>query len=121
VTTVIAELALRSQCSACMPKALRWMSVLVFSAATACTASRTAVPPTLPSADALRTWWADGAPRTAEVDLCVSPSGAVTDVRLARTSGDVHYDAAVEQDVRHWSLAAQTTKPCERAKVTYLP
>lgn len=102
---------------------LRWMSVLVFSAATAtaCTASRTAVPPTLPSADALRTWWVDGAPRTAEVDLCVSPSGSVTDVRLARTSGDLHYDAAVEQDVRHWSGATHTTNGCERAKVTYMP
>lgn len=97
------------------------MSVLFLLSATACTASRASVPPTLPSADVLRNWWPDGAPRSAELDLCVSPSGTVTDVRLARSSGDVHYDAAIEQDVRHWSRATKATNTCERARITYVP
>jgi hypothetical protein len=101
---------------------LRWMSVvIVFSAMTACAASRPRVENTLPSADALRPWWRDGQPRSAEVDLCVAPSGAVTDLRIASTSGDKQYDAALAQDVPHWRRAARATSECERAKITYVP
>lgn len=88
----------------------------------ACAPTRPAVnEPTLPSADHMREWWRDGHARTAKVDLCVDANGDVRSATLARSSGDQTYDAAVVQDVRHWSHATRAVDACERASVTYVP
>jgi len=53
--------------------------------------------------------------------MCVAPDGDVTDVRLARSSGEPHFDDAVVRDVRRWQLAPTSRASCSRKVITYVP
>jgi TonB family protein len=57
---------------------------------------------------------------TAEVRVCVEPSGKVASVKLLKSSGMSAYDAAVLSDVAAWDFAAPSGKTaCEDATIVY--
>lgn len=60
---------------------------------------------------------------TADLSLCVSPQGSVTDVAIARSSGLSDLDTAIIDDVRAWQFAElpgpTTLRTCQRATLAY--
>ena len=62
---------------------------------------------------------------TAQVDLCVSPSGRVTKLALAESSSSDAFDTALLQDAQRWRFASMpgpdSVQICQRARITYHP
>ena len=85
-----------------------------------------ALDPTLPSVDRIsrqvRARLGDVV--VASLELCVSPAGHVTDVKLLGSSSFDAFDAAVLRDARTWQFAAipgpDHVQSCERATLRYL-
>ena len=86
-----------------------------------------AIDPAVPSVDRIsRAVFATlGDTATAQLDLCVAPSGRVTKLALARSSSMPELDAALLEDARNWRFAAMpgpnTVEICKRADVSYRP
>ena len=86
-----------------------------------------AIDPALPSVDRIgrevRGTLGDAA--TAQIDLCVSPAGAVTKASLVRGSSFSDFDQALLRDVNAWRFTSlpgpSSVQTCERAKITYRP
>lgn len=84
-----------------------------------------AIDPELPSVDriahVIRAQLADTA--SADLDICVAPSGRVTDVTLARTSTLRAFDDAVLRDAETWQFTPlpgpANVKSCTRATISY--
>jgi len=59
----------------------------------------------------------------AELDLCVSPAGRVTQATLVKGSSFDDFDAALVRDVNEWQFEEQpgpsNVQTCERARITY--
>ena len=85
----------------------------------------TALDPALPSVDRIshNVRAALGDMATAEIDLCVAPSGSVTKVEIARSSNLEAFDEAVLRDARAWRFASlpgpDTLQSCRRATIAY--
>jgi len=83
--------------------------------------------PRLPSADLLRVALrGEGIERaSANVRVCVAPSGAVTEVTLVSPTGVATLDAAIARDLAQWSYepyrAPSTVRVCVPVAMTYLP
>jgi hypothetical protein len=83
--------------------------------------------PRLPSADQLRiALRGEGIQRaSADVRVCVAPSGEVTEVTLVTPTGVSTLDAAIARDLARWSYepyrAPPTVRVCVPLAVTYLP
>jgi hypothetical protein len=84
-----------------------------------------AIDPRLPRVDRMATQirYELGDTVTAELSLCVSPDGNVTDIALARTTGLSDLDTAIVDDVRAWQFAelpgASTLRTCQRTTLAY--
>lgn len=84
-----------------------------------------AIDPRLPSVDRMATKvrYEIGDTITAELSLCVSPDGNVTDVALAGSTGLSDLDTAILDDVRAWQFAelpgASTLRTCQRTTLAY--
>lgn len=84
-----------------------------------------AIDPQLPRVDRMATQihYELGATVTADLSLCVSPQGSVTEVALARTTGLSELDTAILDDVRAWRFAelpgSETLRTCQRATLAY--
>jgi TonB family protein len=87
--------------------------------------ARKAIDPELPSVDRIahliRARLGDAA--SADLDVCVAPSGRVTDVTLVRTSTLRAFDDAVLRDAETWQFTAlpgpANVKSCSRATISY--
>lgn len=85
------------------------------------------VDPRLPSADRIapriRAFVGDNV--TADVDLCVAPSGKVASVELARSSSYDAFDTAMMRDVATWQFASshapEALRSCDRFTISYHP
>jgi outer membrane biosynthesis protein TonB len=77
--------------------------------------------PTLPSVEPLATEIvrAHRGLVTAQVRLCVAPSGAVDKVDLLSSSGMRAYDDAVVSDVSGWAYAPGAAPMCRKLSVSY--
>lgn len=84
-----------------------------------------AIDPRLPRVDrmAMQVRYELGDTVTADLSLCVSPDGNVTDIALARTTGLSDLDTAIVDDVRAWQFAelpgASTLRTCQRTTLAY--
>lgn len=84
-----------------------------------------AIDPRLPSVDrmATRVRYELGESVTAELSVCVNPSGNVIDVSLAQSTGLSDLDTAIIDDVRAWQFAELPGDPslrtCQRATLAY--
>ncbi|MGE0398507.1 MAG: energy transducer TonB [Kofleriaceae bacterium] len=84
-----------------------------------------AIDPRLPRVDRMATQirYEIGSTVTAELSLCVSPAGNVTDVALARTTGLSELDTAIIDDVRAWQFAElpgdESLRTCQRTTLAY--
>ena len=84
-----------------------------------------AIDPRLPSVDRMATKvrYEIGETITAELSVCVSPDGNVTDVALAGSTGLSDLDTAIIDDVRAWQFAelpgASTLRTCQRTTLAY--
>ncbi len=84
-----------------------------------------AIDPRLPRVDRMATQirYEIGDTITAELSLCVSPDGNVTDVALAGSTGLSDLDTAIIDDVRAWQFAelpgASTLRTCQRTTLAY--
>jgi TonB family protein len=87
--------------------------------------SPSAIEPTLPSVDRIanqvRARLGDTA--TAELSLCVSPSGHVTKVELARSSTFDAFDTALLRDAETWQFSTMpgpaSVQSCQRTTIAY--
>ena len=87
----------------------------------------TAIAPALPSVDRIgrevRGTLGDTA--SAQIDLCISASGKVTNIALVESSSFDAFDEALLRDVERWQFSTQpgpeALHTCERAKITYRP
>lgn len=85
----------------------------------------TAIDPRMPRVDRMATQirYEIGSTVVAELSLCVSPEGNVTDVALARTTGLSELDTAIIDDVRAWQFAelpgSSTLRTCQRTELAY--
>ncbi|MCX5741815.1 MAG: TonB family protein [Proteobacteria bacterium] len=85
------------------------------------------VDPRLPSADRIapRIRARAGVVVSADVQLCVSPTGHVASVELARGSTFAAFDDAMMRDVVGWQFAPTpgpgALKSCERFTISYRP
>ncbi len=77
--------------------------------------------PDLPTARALAPRFADRAPLSARLVLCVSPEGDTASVRLDRSSGDRQFDSAIVDDAARWRYVpfAGVGPACEHATVMF--
>jgi TonB family protein len=86
-----------------------------------------AIEPAVPSVDRIsRAVFATlGDTASAQLDLCVSPSGRVTKLELAQSSSMPELDEALLRDARTWRFASMpgpdSVQICKRASVTYRP
>lgn len=84
-----------------------------------------AIDPRLPRVDRMATQirYEIGSTVTAELSLCVSPDGNVTDIALARTTGLSDLDTAILDDVRAWQFAElpgdSSLRTCQRTTLAY--
>jgi TonB family protein len=84
-----------------------------------------AIDPRMPRVDrmARRIKFELGDQVTAELSLCVNPSGNVMDVAIARSSGLSEVDTAILDDVRAWQFAElpgpTTLRTCQHATLAY--
>jgi TonB family protein len=84
-----------------------------------------AIDPQLPRVDhmARRIKFELGDRVSAELSLCVSPQGSVTDVAIARSSGMSDLDTAIVDDVRAWQFAEMpgpsSVRTCRQATLAY--
>jgi len=87
----------------------------------------TVVDRSLPSVDRIsRAVYATlGDTASAQLDVCIAPSGKVTKLELARSSSMPELDAALLHDVKDWRFEAMpgpdTVQICERTQITYRP
>lgn len=92
---------------------------------TAAPAFPAALEPAVPSVDRIASSVraALGSVATAELDLCVAPSGRVAKVELARSSSYDAFDGALLRDAKDWQFAVMpgpaTVQSCRRATVAY--
>ena len=86
-----------------------------------------AIDPALPSVDRMsRAVYATlGDTATAQLDLCITPSGKVTKLALARGTSMPELDAALLADAKTWRFEAMpgpdSVQICDRAEVSYHP
>lgn len=84
-----------------------------------------AIDPRLPRVDRMATQlrYEIGSSVVAELSLCVSPTGDVTEVALARTTGLSDLDTAIVDDVRAWRFAElpgdSSLRTCQRTTLAY--
>lgn len=83
------------------------------------------IDPKLPSVDRIwRLVEAElGARATAEVELCVSPTGRVVAASLVHPTSSPAFDFAVLHDVTEWRFAASpatSARTCKRAAISYV-
>jgi TonB family protein len=84
-----------------------------------------AIDPRLPRVDrmATRVRYEVGESITAELALCVNPSGNVIDVSLAQSTGLSDLDTAIVDDVRAWQFAElpgdASLRTCQRTTLAY--
>lgn len=84
-----------------------------------------AIEPRLPRVDRMATQirYEIGDTVTAELSLCVSPKGNVTDVALAASTGLSDLDTAILDDVRAWQFAElpgdASLRTCQRTTLAY--
>ena len=89
------------------------------------TAFPSALDPQLPSVDriARAVRLRLGATASAELDLCVTPAGAVKHLRLVRGSSYTAFDQALLHDAAAWQFAAlpgpDNVMSCSRATIAY--
>lgn len=81
----------------------------------------------LPSADLLRVMLrGEGIERaSANLRVCIAPSGNVVDATLGTATGNAALDAAITRDIARWTYepyaAPATLRVCTPVSVTYVP